>query len=457
MAKLWEGRFSGSQNADADAFNRSIAFDSRMYAQDIEGSIAHASMLGSQGIIPQQDASDIVSALQGILSDLDSGKLEIDPQAEDIHSFVENELVSRLGRRAKSLHTARSRNDQVALDFRLFTKQAMTDVQNLLENLLKAIVAKARTCTDALMPGYTHLQRAQPVTYAHWLLAYACMFERDMTRVQSALKAADVCPLGSGALAGTTFPIDRQETAFALGFGSVCSNSMDGVSDRDFAADALYALSMIQTHLSRMSEEIILQCSWEFGFVTLDDGFCTGSSIMPQKKNPDIAELVRGKTGRVNGNLIGLLTVLKGLPLAYNKDMQEDKEGLFDSFDTVSASLKLFAPMIETMTLNKEAMRQAAQRGFINATDCADALAKKGVPFREAYNITGNLVRWAIGHGKTLETMTLDEYRQFSDLFDESIFDAVNLDNCLNRRTSAGGPSQQSVQAQLLAWQQKGY
>lgn len=449
MAKLWEGRFSKALDAAADSFNSSISFDSRMWKEDITGSIAHAKMLKACKIIPSEDAESIISGLKGIYSDLENGKLEIDPMSKDIHSFVEAELGNRIGTTAKFLHTARSRNDQVALDFRLYAKAQMKAVEGLLHGLIVSIVQKAKENTDTIMPGYTHLQRAQPVSYAQYLLAYANMFKRDLKRVQMAYDAADFCPLGAAALAGTTFPIDRQMTAKDLGFANICSNSMDAVSDRDFAADAMYALSMIQMHLSRMSEEIILHCSWEFSFITLDDSFSTGSSIMPQKKNPDIAELVRGKTGRVYGDLIGFLTVLKGLPLAYNKDMQEDKESFFDCLDTVKSSLAVFAPMIASITVNKDNMRHAASVGFINATDCADYLTGKGIPFREAYKITGQIVHWAIENGKTLETMTMDEYHRFSESFDKGIYDAVNLENCLCRRNSEGGTSPQSVKKQL--------
>ncbi len=456
-SKLWEGRFSKPLDKEADAFNRSIAFDCRLYREDIAGSIAHATMLAKQEIISENEAESIIKALGSIKSDIDSGKLEIDRTSEDIHSFIEIEMRSRIGNPAKRLHTARSRNDQVALDLRMHVKGQLEETEALLKSLISAIVDKARASTDALMPGYTHLQRAQPVTYAHYLLAYAGMFERDMKRLQNARESADSSPLGAAALAGTSFPIDRRMTAAQLGFSSIIPNSIDAVSDRDFVADACYALSMVQMHLSRMSEEIILHCSSEFGFITLDDAFCTGSSIMPQKKNPDMAELVRGKTGRVYGNLIGILTTMKGLPLAYNKDMQEDKETLFDSIDTVKHCLSLFAPMITTMTVNKTAMRIAASTGFINATDCADYLCAKGLPFREAYKLTGEIISWAIKNGKTLETMSLDDYKTFSELFENDIFTAVDLDNCLGRRSSEGGPSKTSVEKQLQAWKEKGF
>ncbi len=444
MAKLWEGRFSKALDSAAESLNSSIDFDCRMWKEDITGSVAHAQMLMAQEIIKPEDAQSIVSGLNEIYSDIENGKLKINPRSEDIHSFVEAELGNRIGKIAKFLHTARSRNDQVALDFRMYVKNQMKAVAELLHGLIVSITTKASENIDTIMPGYTHLQRAQPVSYAQYLLAYANMFKRDQKRVTQAFEAADCCPLGAAALAGTTFPIDRQMTAKALGFASVCSNSMDAVSDRDFTADAMYALAMIQMHLSRMCEEIILHCSWEFRFITLDDSFSTGSSIMPQKKNPDIAELIRGKTGRVYGDLLGLLTMLKGLPLAYNKDMQEDKQGFFDCLDTVISCLEVSMPMITSITVHKDNMRKAAAVGFINATDCADYLAKKGLPFREAYKLTGEMIKWAMDNQKTLETMTICEYNFFSPLFDDGIYEAVNLDNCLNRRNSEGGTYQKA-------------
>lgn len=449
MPKLWEGRFHKGLDKLSDDFNSSISFDQKLYKADIMGSIAHVKMLKSKKIIDSDVADKIANELVSLLDDIDEGLVEIDPSSEDIHSFVENELVKRIGSCAKFLHTGRSRNDQVALDLRLYLIEKLKQTKTLLTSLIKVILVQAKANSDAIMPGYTHLQRAQPITFAHYILAYANMFLRDLKRLENAIDGADSCPLGCAALAGTSFAIDRVLTAKALGFSRLCNNSIDGVSDRDFVLDAAYALSVLQMHLSRMAEEIVLYSSWEFRFISLDDSSCTGSSIMPQKKNPDIAELVRGKTGRVYGNLMALLTVLKGLPLAYNKDMQEDKEAIFDSLETVSTCISVFIPMIEKMQTNKAVMREAASTGFINATDCADYLTTKGLAFRDAYKITGEIVAWCIDNQKTLESMTLSEYQNFSSLFDEGIFQAVDLLNCLNARTSEGGASSANLQKQI--------
>ena len=449
MAKMWDARFSKEENSRVNDFNSSIRFDSRMFREDIAGSIAHATMLGHCGVIDPAEADRIVEGLRGILADLESGALEIDPAAEDIHMFVEEVLTNRIGDTGKRLHTARSRNDQVALDVRLYLRREIDEIRALLKTLLTAVADLAERNADAVMPGYTHLQRAQPVTFGHYVLAYAQMLLRDDGRLREIRKHTNISPLGSGALASTTYPIDRMLTAELLGMDGVTENSMDGVSDRDFLAELIFALSLIMTHLSRFSEEIILWCSGEFAFVELDDAFSTGSSIMPQKKNPDIAELVRGKTGRVYGDLTAILTVLKGIPLAYNKDMQEDKEAAFDAIDTAKLCIELFAAMIGTMTVRRERLRQAASGGFINATDCADYLVKKGLPFRDAYRVSGRLVAYCIEHGATLETLPLDTYREFSPLFGEDVYDAVDLDNCVNRRTVYGGPSAESVRRQI--------
>lgn len=447
--KLWASNFHKALDKQADDFNSSISFDSRMYKQDINGSIAHARMLGKQGIITAGDCEAIINGLEGILADIEAGKLEISPEAEDIHSFVEGELTSRIGDAGKRLHTARSRNDQVALDLRLTLREEAKEIKALLLALISELRDRAAEHLDTVMPGYTHLQRAQPVTFAHHLAAYASMFSRDVGRVSDAAGRMEFCPLGSGALAGTTYPIDRQRTAAALGFTAPTANSLDGVSDRDFCIELANAIAVIMMHLSRFSEEIVAWCSWEFKFIELDDAFATGSSIMPQKKNPDVAELVRGKTGRVYGDLMTLLTMMKGLPLAYNKDMQEDKEAVFDAVDTVKLCLKTFTPMLHTMTVLKENMRAAAAKGFINATDCADYLTKKGVPFRDAYKITGGLVAECIRRGLTLETLPLEDYRAASGVFAEDVYGAINLETCVKGRLSEGGPSPDAVKKQL--------
>ncbi|MBE6828232.1 MAG: argininosuccinate lyase [Ruminococcaceae bacterium] len=443
--QLWKGRFKKELDEKTNDFNSSVSFDSRMYKQDIDGSLAHAAMLSAQGIISCEDLSQIVKGLNEIKADIQSGRLLIDPNAEDIHTFIEGELTARIGAAGKRLHTARSRNDQVAVDIRLYLRDECGEVYALLTELINVITAKAEKYASAVMPGYTHMQRAQPITFGHHLLAYAEMLLRDKDRLSDARNRMNYSPLGSCALAGTTYNIDREMTAKELGFDGVMQNSLDGVSDRDFCIELASALSVIMMHLSRFSEEIILWCSWEFKFVELDDAFSTGSSIMPQKKNPDITELVRGKTGRVYGDLITLLTMMKGLPLAYNKDMQEDKEAIFDAFDTVKICLKTFIPMLDTMTALPDNMRKAAAGGFINATDCADYLVGKGVPFRDAYKATGELVALCIDKGTTLEELPLDEYKKICAEFDEGVYEKINLDNCVNGRTSLGGPAPQNV------------
>ena len=446
---LWAGRFSKEIDSKVNDFNSSVSFDARMYRQDIRGSIAHATMLGDCGIIEKHESEKIVDGLKGILADIDSGKLLIDPNAEDIHMFVEQELTNRLGDTGKRLHTARSRNDQVALDIRLYLRDEIAELIPMVKKLIAALCDIAEKNLDTVMCGYTHLQRAQPITLGHHLMAYANMLSRDIGRLKDTNKRMDRCPLGSGALASTTYPIDRKEAADLLGFADVTQNSLDGVSDRDFCIELASALSILMMHLSRFSEEIILWCSWEFKFIELDDAYATGSSIMPQKKNPDITELIRGKTGRVYGDLTTLLTMMKGLPLAYNKDMQEDKEAIFDAIDTVKLCLGTFTPMLETMRVNKENMRAAAAKGFINATDCADYLVKKGLPFRDAYKITGTLVARCIELGTTLEALPLDEYKKLCDTFDTDVYDAINLDTCVNMRKAQGGPSPESVMMQI--------
>lgn len=446
---LWAGRFSKEVDETVNAFNSSIAFDARMYEQDIRGSIAHATMLGKCGIIEVSESEMIIKGLKEILSDIQNGTLEFDPNAEDIHMFVEAELTNRLGATGKRLHTARSRNDQVALDIRLYLRDEMQNVQKLILKLANTICDIAEQHTETIMPGYTHLQRAQPITFAHHLLAYAQMLKRDYERIEDAVDRMNECPLGSGALAGTTYPIDRHMTAELLGFRQPVANSLDGVSDRDFCIELCSALSILMTHLSRFSEEIILWCSWEFKFVELDDAYATGSSIMPQKKNPDVTELIRGKTGRVNGDLITLLSMMKGLPLAYNKDMQEDKEAIFDAIDNTELCLKTFIPMLKTMRVLKDNMRNAAAKGFINATDCADYLVKKGMPFRDAYKITGTLVAHCIEKNLTLETLPLEDYQSMTDLFAEDVYHAISLDTCVRERCSYGAPSPENVRKQL--------
>ena len=449
MDKMWAGRFSKALDKEADDFNSSLHFDCKMYKQDIQGSIAHAQMLAKQGIITQNDCEEIIDGLSSILDDIIAGKLTFDSDAEDIHMFIESELTSRKGDVGKRLHTARSRNDQVAVDIRLFLRDEAEKVNDLLYTLIEAILNKAEENQDAILPGYTHLQRAQPITFAHHLLAYAQMFMRDCGRLSDAVKRMNYSPLGSCALSGTTYDTDRAFEAEKLGFYGIMQNSIDGVSDRDFCVELMSAFSVIMMHLSRFSEEVILWSSWEFKFVELDDSYTTGSSIMPQKKNPDMAELVRGKTGRVYGDLFALLTSLKGLPLAYNKDMQEDKEAIFDSIETVEKCLSIFAPMIATMTVLKENMYSAAQKGFINATDLADYLVKKGMPFRTAYKIVGQTVAECIEKNKVLETLTLDEYKAHSELFEEDLFVEISLETCIKKRISAGSTGYESVKKQI--------
>lgn len=449
MAQLWKGRFKKELAKETNDFNSSISFDSRMFEEDIKGSMAHAAMLGAQGIIEKSESDKIIAGLQEILSDIKSGKLEIDMTAEDIHTFIEGELTARLGQTGKRLHTARSRNDQVALDIRLTLRKEIGEIKEKVRGLIGVICNKAEENKHTIMPGYTHLQRAQPITFAHHLMAYAAMLCRDLGRLEDTEKRMNNCPLGSGALAGTTYPLDREAVAAELGFDGITLNSLDGVSDRDFCIELASALSLIMVHLSRFSEEIIMWCSWEFKFVELDDAFSTGSSIMPQKKNPDIAELVRGKSGRVFGDLTTLLTVMKGIALAYNKDMQEDKEAIFDAVDTVKMCLTAFTPMIDTMTVLKDNMRAAAAKGFINATDCADYLVGKGLPFRDAYRATGELVALCIDKGLTLETLPLEEYRKVCDLFDDEVYTAISLEKCVADRKVAGGPSSESVDTQI--------
>lgn len=449
MAKMWTGRTSGQTAKIADELNASIKFDSRMFREDITGSMAHALMLGAKGIIDKAEADKIIEGLTEILGDIDNGKLAIDYSSEDIHMFVEQVLTERLGDLGKKLHTARSRNDQVALDMRMYLKKECQFIIDKISELIFAITLKAEEHKATIMPGYTHLQRAQPITFGHHLMAYAMMLIRDKERFEFALSQADVCPIGSCALAGTTYDTDRRMEAKALGFSSIAMNSIDGVSDRDFCLDFLSAASTLMMHLSRLSEEIILWSSWEFKFVELSDEFTTGSSIMPQKKNSDMAELVRGKTGRVYGHLLGLLTTLKGLPLAYNKDMQEDKEGVFDAIDTVKVCLEVYTPMINGMKVFKENMLSAAQKGFINATDLADYLVKKGMPFRSAYKISGQIVSDCIKSGLVLETMTIEQYKTYSDVFETDLYDEINLEACVNKRISEGGTSPKSVEKQI--------
>ena len=446
---MWAGRFSKKIDDTVNAFNSSIAFDGRMYRHDIQGSIAHATMLGDCGIITKEDSLEIIGGLKEILADIDSGKLELDPSAEDIHMFIEAELTKRLGDVGKRLHTSRSRNDQVAVDIRLYLRDEIKEIRSLVKKLAVTLVNMAEQHTETIMPGYTHLQRAQPITFAQHLMAYVFMFLRDIDRLDDVYKRMNYCPLGSGALAGTTYKTNRKQTAELLGFTAPMPNSLDGVSDRDFCVELNCALSLIMTHLSRFSEEIIMWCSWEFKFIELDDAFATGSSIMPQKKNPDITELIRGKTGRVNGDLITLLSMLKGLPLAYNKDMQEDKEAIFDAVDNVKLCVKTFIPMISTMKVLKDNMRNAAAKGFINATDCADYLVKKGMPFRDAYKITGTLVAQCIEKNLTRETLPLEDSKAMTDIFDNDVYDAINLETCVRERKSEGGPSPEAVREQI--------
>ncbi|MBQ9757209.1 MAG: argininosuccinate lyase [Clostridia bacterium] len=443
--KLWGGRFSKSTDKSVDDFNSSIRFDSRMYAQDIRGSQAHAKMLGKQGIIPQADADLIVKTLGEILADIEDGKVEFTIDAEDIHMNIETILISRIGDVGKRLHTGRSRNDQVALDGKLYLRDEAEELFAMLTDLQKTILSLAENNLDTIMPGYTHLQKAQPITFSHHIMAYYEMFSRDLSRLSDWKKRMNVMPLGSGALAGTTYPLDRDFVAKELEFCDITKNSIDGVSDRDFVCEMAFVLSMIMVHLSRFSEEIILWSSNEFGFITLDDAYSTGSSIMPQKKNPDIAELARGKSGRVFGSLMGLLTMLKGLPLAYNKDMQEDKEQIFDALDTVKMCLPVFSGMLKTMTINKSAMEKGAKGGFTNATDVADYLVKKGLPFRDAHAVVGKMVAFCLDAGKFIEELSMAEFKDFSPLFDEDIYEAISLETCVNQRKIIGGPAAETM------------
>ena len=447
--KLWSGRFSGSTDSRADDFNSSIGFDKRLYRHDILGSIAHARMLGKKGIIASEEANLIESTLSDILQEIEDGSLDFDYGCEDIHMFVEKVLTDRIGDVGKKLHTARSRNDQVAFDFRYWLRDEALCVISLTKELMRVLCNQAEKHCETIMPSYTHLQRAQPAVLGHHLMAYVFMLSRDVERMNDAMKRLNISPLGSCALAGTTFDTDRFMTAELCGFSAPCMNSMDGVSDRDFCIEYLSAFATEMMHLSRLAEETIIWSSLEFRFVTLDDSFTTGSSIMPQKKNSDMAELIRGKTGRVYGDLMSILTVMKGLPLAYNKDMQEDKECLFDAVDTLKQCLTVAAPMYATATYNVEVLRKAASDGFINATDLADYLVGKGLPFRTAYKIVGNIVGDCEHSGKNLETLTLDEYKNHSEVFDENLFDAISLENCVKRRTSYGGTSPDSVKKQI--------
>ncbi len=449
MAKMWAGRFAKELDKLADDFNSSIHFDCKMFRQDIRGSMAHAAMLGAQHIIPKADADTIIDALDSILADLESGALHFDYDCEDIHMFIEQVLTERIGDVGKKLHTARSRNDQVALDIRMYLRDETEEILSLLRSLIAAILEQAKAHKATIMPGYTHLQRAQPITFGHHLMAYAMMLRRDIARLEDARARMNLSPIGSCALAGTTYPTDRRMEAASLGFDGICLNSLDGVSDRDFCVELMSAFSILMMHLSRFSEEIILWASWEFKFIELDDSYTTGSSIMPQKKNPDMAELVRGKTGRVYGDLMALLTTLKGLPLAYNKDMQEDKEAVFDSIETVKMCLQVFTPMIATMRAIPENMYRAAQGGFINATDLADYLTKKGMPFRAAYKIVGQIVALCIDKHLVLDTLPLEEYRSFSELFEEDLYTEISLETCVAKRISEGGTSVESVEAQI--------
>ncbi len=439
--KLWGGRFRKSTDKKVDDFNSSIRFDQRMYKQDIKGSIAHATMLGKQGIIPQEDADKIVAELRCILDDIDDGKIEFLVDAEDIHMNIEKILTDRIGDAGKRLHTGRSRNDQVALDIRMYLMDETADIEEMVIDAMRAVTELAKDNVDTIMPGYTHLQKAQPITFAHHCMAYYEMFKRDYLRLADCRKRTNVMPLGSGALAGTTYPLDRELVADMLGFDGITMNSLDGVSDRDFVIELANCLAIIMMHLSRFSEELILWSSNEFSFVEMDDAYSTGSSIMPQKKNPDVAELIRGKAGRVYGNLMGLLTMMKGIPLAYNKDMQEDKEQIFDSIDTVKLCLPVFCDMLRTMTVNKSKMYEGAKGGFTNATDAADYLVKKGLPFRDAHSVIGNMVFYCIENNKAIDDLTMEEFKSFSDIIEEDIYDAVSMETCVNDRAVIGGPA----------------
>lgn len=451
MAKLWAGRFGKETDLEVNDFNSSISFDCRLYKEDITGSMAHAAMLGKQGIIAQDEADRITEGLQGILQDIENGTIEFSQDYEDIHMNVEHILTERIGDAGKRLHTARSRNDQVALDLRLYVKKEIAAIKGQVLQFMKALCGSAKKNTETVMPGYTHLQRAQPVTFGHYMMAYANMMKRDVIRLENCLEGMDDMPLGSGALASTTYPIDRDFVRERLGFARITDNSLDGVSDRDYCVELCSALSILMMHLSRFSEEIIAWCSWEFKFVELDDAFSTGSSIMPQKKNPDVCELVRGKTGRVYGSLFTLLTALKGLPLAYNKDMQEDKEAVFDAIDTVKQCLRVLTPMFATMELRKDNMERAALKGFINATDCADYLTKKGMPFRDAYKTVGRLVGECVKRDCALSDLTLPELQAHSELFEADVYEAIDLKTCVRGRKAPGGPAPEEVSRQIAA------
>ena len=447
--KLWAGRFQKETDTLVNDFNSSIGFDARLYQQDIRGSIAHATMLGKQGIIEEHEAEKIIEGLKAILADIDDGKVEFSLDNEDIHMNIEAMLTQRIGDAGKRLHTARSRNDQVAVDTRLYVKEEIPAIIKQVLDLEQVLVKKAKANLDTVMPGYTHLQRAQPTTFAHYMMAYANMFKRDVTRLEDCLERLDECPLGAGALATSTYPVDRFQTAHALGFSKPTDNSMDSVSDRDYAIELMADLSILMMHLSRFSEEIVLWCSWEFKYVDLDDAYSTGSSIMPQKKNPDVCELIRGKTGRVYGDLMTLLTMLKGIPLAYNKDLQEDKEAVFDAIDTAKQCLKVLTPMFSTMEILKDNMKKAALKGFINATDCADYLTKKGMPFRDAYRTVGQLVAQCVKEDNSLADLTLEEYKEYSEHFDADIYRAIDLGTCVAGRCVTGGPAPSEVERQI--------
>lgn len=451
MAKLWGGRFQKNTDKKVDDFNSSIRFDQRMYAQDIKGSIAHSKMLAKQGIISKEDGEKIAAGLKDILCDIENSKVEFLIDAEDIHMNIEKLLTDKIGESGKRLHTGRSRNDQVALDLRMYILDEMSEISDMLKHLMSVLISLAEQHTETVMPGYTHLQKAQPITFAHHVMAYFEMIKRDYDRLCDCRKRTDVMPLGSGALAGTTYPLDREFVAAELGFSAVTQNSLDGVSDRDFAIEFSGCLSILMMHLSRFCEELILWSSHEFSFVEMDDAFSTGSSIMPQKKNPDVAELIRGKTGRVYGDLMGLLTTMKGIPLAYNKDMQEDKEPVFDAIDTVKMCLPVFCDMISTMTVKKDNMLKGAKGGFTNATDAADYLVKKGMPFRDAHAVCGKLVFYAISKDKSLDELTIDEFKEFSDIIEEDIYDAISMQTCVNGRTVIGGPAKATVENAISA------
>ena len=447
--KLWQGRFSKAEDEKVNDFNSSIHFDKRLYREDIEGSLAHSEMLSQCGIITVEEKNKIHEGLKGILEDIENGKIEFSVDSEDIHMNVETILTERIGDAGKRLHTARSRNDQVALDIRLYMRKEIADIMVLIRDLVNAIVDEAEKTKDYVMPSYTHLQRAQPVSFAHYIMAYAQMFHRDLQRYEDCAERMNLCPLGAGALATTSYPINRNLSAELLGFDGIVENSMDAVSDRDFLIEFCSASSIFMMHLSRFCEEIILWCSSEFAFISLDDAYATGSSIMPQKKNPDIAELCRGKSGRVYGSLITLLTVMKGLPLAYNKDMQEDKEAAFDCIDTVKQCAEIFTPMFKSMTVRKENLRKAAAKGFINATDCADYLVGKGLPFRDAYKITGRAVALCEQKNCDLETLSLEDYKTLSPLFEDDVYAAINIEHCLAARKADGGPAPEAVTKQI--------